>query len=263
MKRSAHLACGLLISVVVAGCAGPMGAAGVNRYGGMNLSEYPERYAMSQSFLTKDTAPDSLALLPEPPREGSAEFAADVAAHKAALALRNTPRGQQAITDADLNPRNIGRQFRDAFGIELSPQLTPITYNLVFRLITTLGGAGVNKAKEHYRRERPFMVFNEETCLPKDDHLLRKNGSYPSGHTAFGWGAALVLTEISPERQDALLKRGYEYGQSRVICGAHWQSDVHAGRVAAAAGIAKLHTMPDFRYQLEEAKREIAALRKR
>jgi len=253
-KRTAWLGCTLLAAAMLAGCGTP-------RYSTLDLTKYPER-GQRDNWLTVDTAPDSLALLPAPPQPGSPEFEADMAAHKAALVLRDTPRGQQAIVDASFSPQNLGNKFLDAFGIEISPQLTPITYNLIFRLVSTLGGAASNKAKEHYMRIRPFMYYNEGTCLPEDEHILRGNGSYPSGHTAFGWGAALVLTEISPERQDALLKRGYEYGQSRVICGAHWQSDIHAGRIVAAAAVAKLHTLPEFQRQLKAAKREIAALRK-
>jgi len=252
-KRTAWLTCAVLAASVLVGC-------GTRPYSTLDLSTYPER-GQRDNYLTVDTAPDSLALLPAPPQPGSAEFEADAAAHKAALALRNTPRWEQAIVDASFSPENLGNKFLDAFGIEISPQRTPITYNLVYRLVSTLGGAASNKAKEHYMRIRPFMFYNEGTCLPEDEHILRNNGSYPSGHTAFGWGAALVLAEISPERQDAILKRGYDYGQSRVICGAHWQSDVHAGRIVAAAAVAKLHTLPNFQRQLRAAKREIAKLR--
>jgi len=252
-KRTTWLTGALLASALLAGCATP-------RFGKLDLSKYPER-GQYDNYLTIDTAADSLALLPEPPQPGSAEFEADVAAHKAALALRNTPRWEQAITDADVSPQNIGKKFLDALGIELSPQLTPITYNMIYRLGPTMGAAASDKAKKHYQRIRPFVYFNEGTCLPQDEPFLRGNGSYPSGHTAYGWGAALILAEISPERQDAILKRGYDYGQSRVVCGAHWQSDVHAGRIVAAAAVAKLHTLPEFRRQLEAAKREIAKLR--
>jgi acid phosphatase (class A) len=72
---------------------------------------------------------------------------------------------------------------------------------------------------------------------------------------------ALVLAELMPERQNAILKRGYEYGQSRVICGVHWQSDVDAGRVVGAAVVAQFHNSPEFRDLFEKARTEIQALR--
>ena len=105
-------------------------------------------------------------------------------------------------------------------------------------------------------RPRPYMVFNEPTLVPEDEEDLRRNGSYPSGHTILGWSSALVLVEINPEAQNEILKEGYEYGQSRVIAGYHWQSDVDAARLVAAAAFARLHTSPAYMAQLEKAKKE-------
>ena len=90
---------------------------------------------------------------------------------------------------------------------------------------------------------------------------MRTNGSYPSGHTARGWSLALVLAELNPDRQEEILKRGFEYGQSRVIVGAHWQSDVDMGRIVSAAGVARLHADDDFNEQLNRAKAEVRALK--
>ena len=86
-------------------------------------------------------------------------------------------------------------------------------------------------------------------------------GSYPSGHSTRGWGVALLLSEINPERAETILKRGMEYGQSRVICGYHWQTDVDAGRLLASALMARLHTNPEFLIHLEKAKAEYALQR--
>ena len=69
-----------------------------------------------------------------------------------------------------------------------------------------------------------------------------------------------MLAEINPARQDAILKRGYEMGQSRVICGYHFQSDVDAARLVAAAVVARLHANDNFMKQLEKAKKEFAKL---
>ena len=43
-----------------------------------------------------------------------------------------------------------------------------------------------------------------------------------------------------------ILQRGIAFGQSRVICGAHWQSDVDAGRLVGSAAVAKLHANADI-----------------
>jgi acid phosphatase (class A) len=46
------------------------------------------------------------------------------------------------------------------------------------------------------------------------------------------------------------------YGESRVIVGAHWQSDVDAGRLAASAAYARLHTSERFLQQMRLARQE-------
>jgi acid phosphatase (class A) len=68
------------------------------------------------------------------------------------------------------------------------------------------------------------------------------------------------LAEINPARQDEILKRGYEMGESRIICGYHWYSDIEAGRIVASAVVARLHANSEFLNDLAEAKAEFAQL---
>lgn len=124
------------------------------------------------------------------------------------------------------------------------------------------GDLATRSAKNHYMRIRPFAFYNEATCRPDEESTLSKNGSYPSGHTTIGWATALVLAEINPARQGEILQRGYDMGQSRVICGYHWQSDVTAARMAASAMVARLHAEPTFAAQLQKAKDEFNGLKK-
>jgi len=246
---------------VAAGGLAESGGVGNNPYGRLDLYQYPKAGEFD-AFFTTEEAPDSLALLPPPPEEGTAEFAADVAAYEAGQALIGSARWEQATRDADLAPEALGKEFSEVFGLEISPQNAPITYNLVHRLLATLGGPGTRKAKQHYMRTRPYAYYDSRSChTPEKEAEIRSDGSYPSGHTSYGWGTALILAEISPERQDAILKRGLELGESRVICAAHWQSDIHAGRIAGAATVARLHAVPAFIRQLEAAKHEVAQLR--
>ena len=66
----------------------------------------------------------------------------------------------------------------------------------------------------------------------------------------------MVLAEINPERQDEILKRGFEYGESRVIVGFHFQSDVDAARAITSILINQLNGNEAFRKQLAKAKEE-------
>ena len=94
------------------------------------------------------------------------------------------------------------------------------------------------------------------------EERYRNTYSYPSGHSATGWCIALVLAEINPERQEAILKRGYEIGQSRVIAGYHYQSDVDVARLAGSAVVARLHADEKFQRQLAKAKKEYNRIKK-
>ena len=108
-----------------------------------------------------------------------------------------------------------------------------------------------------YNRKRPFMINNTPICTPADEAALRKDGSYPSGHTAVGWAWALVFSEVLPAKRDAILKRGYEFGESRMICNVHWHSDVETGRIIGAAAVASLHANATFQNDLAAAKEEV------
>ena len=125
----------------------------------------------------------------------------------------------------------------------------------------TDAGESTYAAKDHYNRPRPFLINKQPICTPEDYDALAKEGSFPSGHTAIGWSQALILAEIAPDRQDAILARGLSFGESRNVCNAHWFSDVLAGRIMGAATSARLHAIPAFLSDLAKAKEEIAAAR--
>jgi acid phosphatase (class A) len=101
------------------------------------------------------------------------------------------------------------------------------------------------------------MVTKETPCSSDES----KPNGYPSGHASIGWAWALALAEIAPDRGDEILKRGADFGVSRVYCGVHYASDIEAGRIIGAATFSKLHANPVFNAQMAFAGREIAAAR--
>lgn len=210
-------------------------------------------------YLPKTERIDSLALLPPPPA-GSAALARDAAVAKAAVARQGGPRWRLAARDADLKLPQAAQTFSCALGARLDPERAPRLFALLGRTIADLG-LSTYAAKSRYMRPRPFTTDGAPTCTPAFESVLRRDGSYPSGHSAVGWGWGLILAELAPDRADALLVRGRAFGQSRVICNVHWQSDVEEGRMVAAAVVARLHGDPQFRADLEAARAEVAALR--
>ncbi|MBQ9296311.1 MAG: phosphatase PAP2 family protein [Paludibacteraceae bacterium] len=199
--------------------------------------------------------PNALHYLPGPPQTTEMRFAYDTAQYQWGKRMRNTARGEKARLDAEYSIERMAAVFSPLMGVKISPKNTPCLWRLLTDATKTANGA-CDSAKITYMRARPYMYFNEPTLVPEDEEVLRHNGSYPSGHTTLGWTTALILCEINPAAEDALLREGFEYGQSRVIAGYHWQSDVDAARVVASAAFARLHTSKTYLKQLKKAQRE-------
>jgi len=73
-----------------------------------------------------------------------------------------------------------------------------------------------------------------------------------------GWAWGLILAEAVPAKASAMVVAGREIGQSRVVCGVHFVTDVQAGRDLGAAMVARLHADPAFLADLRAAKAELA-----
>ena len=209
------------------------------------------------AYFHTDEMPNAVNYLPPPPDSASAHFAYDMSQYFWGKSIRDTERGQMAIEDADCSTSHLMEIYSPYMGVTLSATSTPAIYTMMSNALHT-GGKGVSRCKNHYQRVRPFQRYGEEVATGES----LGQTSYPSGHTNRGWLAALLLVEVNPAAQDAILKRGYEFGQSRVIVGAHWQSDVDAGRVVASACFARLHTDSTFLSQMAAAKAEYQVLSK-
>lgn len=210
-------------------------------------------------FIPEGDYANSIKILPAPPKEGSAHFLYDQYQYFWGKQQRETPRGKQAYDDAAYNGEAWARDFSGAYGIEINDRNTPELMKL-FR--SMWNNHATSKAKRFYHRTRPFVYFNQPSLVPEDEAELRKNGSYPSGHTNIGTALGLIMAEVNVANQDSILKRAWEYGQSRVIAGYHWQSDVDAGRFIGAAWVARLHADATFCEQLKRVKAEFRKLDK-
>ena len=200
--------------------------------------------------------PNMLKWCPAPPDTVGAAFAYDIMQYMWGKQMRqNKERAEIAIRDAVYSLECIMQEFSEPFGLKMSEEDTPEIYKLLRDAKVTCENIS-NFPKFYYKRIRPFMRFHEHTLTPQFEPELRRNFSYPSGHTILGWCSALLLSEINPERADTILTRGMMYGESRVIVGAHWQSDVDAGRLAAAAVYARMHTSERFLEQMQLARQE-------
>lgn len=214
-----------------------------------------QQYAVQPYFSTQEL-PDLIKCLPAPPAFDSPEFANDVVRYQWGKTQRlDSERAAIAKRDAVWSYEALFAEFNIPFGLTISRTETPEIWKLLETSLVTTDQMRV-APKAYYHRLRPFEMYNEHLLSPETEAEVRGEGSYPSGHTARGWVTALLLAEINPARADTIFARGWMYGESRVIEGAHWQSDVDASRVAASIGYAALQSSPAFREQMERAKAE-------
>lgn len=201
---------------------------------------------------------DAMALIPPPPAAGSPAEAADRAGHAAGIAQKDGPRWATAVEDVKILEPGAFRSFACAAGAPIDETRTPKLASLLRRVVIDAGLA-TYAAKEHYARGRPFVGVAEPTvCVAAES--LSGSAAYPSGHASVGWAWALILAELKPERANPILVRGREFGDSRVVCGVHWPTDVEAGRLVGAGVVARLHAEPAFQADLAAARAELAAL---
>lgn len=213
------------------------------------------------TYFTADEMPNGVVFLPSPPDTTSILFISDYAQYMWGKTIRNTERGQEAIDHVVTSVSEMAALFSKPFGMTISREATPAIYKMLLKAIPTLRLSAVHP-KETYMRKRPYVRMNETTPVPQEEEELRNSGSYPSGHTIRGWGMALLLAEINPAAQDALLKLGYEWGESRVILGYHWQTDIDAAIALASASYVRLHTSQEFLDDMAKAREEYARLSK-
>ena len=69
---------------------------------------------------------------------------------------------------------------------------------------------------------------------------LINSPSFPSGHTTYGYMGSLLLAVLVPDRYQEMVVRGAEYGNDRIILGAHYAMDVLGGRTVATYDLAHL-----------------------
>ena len=212
-------------------------------------------------YVFKADQPDLLYFASEPADSTSLDSMDDMLQWEWGKAQRPTPRGMKASRESMWNSEAMRKVMGEALGIDsIVDETMPALSRLLVKAYNT-GNENAGVAKNQGWRTRPFMRMNEEPWGQYDNDFLRTNSSYPSGHTAFGWATALAFAEMWPALQDTILRRGFEFGENRIITGAHWQSDVYAGYLCGAAAIARAHTNAELHKDILAARAEYARLK--
>jgi hypothetical protein len=118
------------------------------------------------------------------------------------------------------------------------------------------GRPGGTPGADRYGNSRPFQT--EPTILPimGPDYFnvpasndvynrgpimnLTDSPSFPSGHTTYGYMGSVLLAVLVPDRYQEMIARGAEYGNDRILMGAHYAMDVLGGRTLAIYDLAHL-----------------------
>ena len=206
-------------------------------------------------FISLEQMPKLVKIMPAPPAFDSPEFANDVVRYGWGKQQRqDSVRVALAIADAEWDDHaKLYLQWKDAFGLAINAEETPEIWKLMETSLATTDPMR-KEVKAFYGRQRPFERFNDSMPSHEEDNL-RGEGSYPSGHSL-----SLLLAQIAPERAAEIFSRGWDYCNSRVIVGAHWQSDVDASRTAASIGFCALQGCPEFIKQMKKAQKEYKAM---
>lgn len=204
--------------------------------------------------------PDVTAYLPTPPDTASRAFAGDFMRWQWGKTLRaDRNRGAKANQDTQLGVARTSAIYSSVLGFDIDSVTTPAIHRLLEKGGNTAIASAL-AAKGNVQRKRPFVQMNEHSWGDHETEAeLRATSSYPSAHAAAGWATALLLAEIAGAEQNAIFFNGYDYGTSRVIAGANWQSDVEAGQLCGAAAVALMHNSPDLASDLAAARAEYLA----
>lgn len=200
-------------------------------------------------FLPSDTAA-FVARFPPPPAADSADTRRELDELLALQGLR-TP-AEVAAAQAD-RKTEIARFF-GALGLDArKPPELPHVEKLAQRVEDDVR-IYVRAVKDRYRRLRPYEV--EPRLHPCIDNV-KGDLSYPSGHAAFAWAMAGMLSDLVPERRAPLQARAAEFARQRMICGVHFASDLAAGKQAAEWVLQSIRARDEYAVEAAEASAEL------
>ena len=203
--------------------------------------------------------------LPTAPARDSLAQAVDL---ETVLSLRpdvDAARGAEAHQDDVYEAADVAPRFDYILGIHIDTKTAPHTLHLM-QLVSNDAEwlmRPIKRTVANGGRQRPFVEYPSLRTCAIGYEKLGETGSYPSGHGSLGWIWGNVLAELVPEQADALIARGIAFGDSRVVCGFHFPSDIAAGRLTAAALLERLHADKHFLHDLDEARTELGRLRKK
>lgn len=195
---------------------------------------------------------DPQRLLPPPPIDGSSVNKAELADMHRIIDTATPERMAQAKWDDDHEDPSM---YVPTLGAGFDLAKLPATAEIL-AIVQNDASIAASAAKKTFLRKRPWAVDTTiKTCDPDDKPLT----SYPSGHSTLGYSLGMTLAVLIPEKSQLLMTRAHDYAYSRVVCGAHYDSDTRASQALAAAFVTALLKSPEFEAKLTAAHAELKA----
>lgn len=198
---------------------------------------------------------DPAQLLPPPPADGSPEALAEIAELHRLEAVRTPERFALARHDDEFEDvTSIAAPLGPAFDLSRYPKTAQL-----FADLRNEDSVTAKRFKVYFNRTRPRVADPTLNGCKGGEGSDNSRAAYPSGHATMGYAAAAVLSNLMPGNAQLFQARAADYGESRLICDAHYRRDIEAGHVLGVALVAELMTKPRFREELEAARAELTA----
>lgn len=199
-----------------------------------------------QFVSTEDVCPCTLGA---PPAADSAEQKREIEQIIAIQAKLSDAEKAQVMHEDTITPAMI---VTPVLGAKYSEATHPKLFELLRHAASDAWRIGDN-TQEFWDRKRPWLTDSRVALLAKP--ITRP--SYPSGHSTTNHTWAHVLSELFPNKRDALFKYAYTIGENRMRGGVHYPSDVKAGKTLAAIIYEKMRTNLQFQRELKAAREEL------
>jgi acid phosphatase (class A) len=144
-------------------------------------------------------------------------------------------------------------QFKDVFNSPLFTKDKLPQTKMLFDSALHYEAQIIDSLKSYWKRPRPYVADTRiQTILDKPVVT-----SYPSGHACAFSFMAVILSNMVPEKKSALAKKGWRFAEYRLLGGAHYRSDIEAGKKAGEIIAKEMFKHPDFRTAFDRAKIEL------
>lgn len=99
-----------------------------------------------------------------------------------------------------------------------------------------------------YGNSRPYQVATSSYNIINPNLLTSNNtdSSFPSGHTGYAYTSGILIGMMVPELYQSAVARASQYGESRIVLGAHYPTDIIGSRSLVTYDLAQAFSNPAY-----------------